>query len=205
MKRIDFVSLLQKLQQFGPSLAGVFTYSDLMNLMGAPSELQGKRTLRRLVREGALFKVQRGFYVTADADPWVLACQLKKGACISMDSVLARNGLIGTIPARTVSAVYPGQGRKAIETPLGSIRYYSIKKELLFGSTRLKNGVVAADSEKAYLDMLYYYVKGARFVVDPLADVSLWRLDLKKLRKYLKAYRNPKFVKFVEGQIREVS
>src|SRR4030095_14611221 len=104
---------------------------------------------------------------------------------------------------RSVSVVYGGTGRKTLETAFGSLRYFSIKKDLMFGTTFLKNGVVAADSEKAYLDLLYFYMKGARFVIDPLQDVALWKLNRKKLRKYLKAYKNPKFVKFVEGLVRE--
>src|SRR5215831_1168898 len=104
-----------------------------------------------------------------------------------MDSVLAKNGLVGTIPRYSVSLVYPGR-KTTIETPFGSsVRYFSIRPDLIFGISTLKNGVKVADSEKAYLDLLYYYTKAARFVIDPLKDVSLWKLDLKKIKKYLKA------------------
>ena len=204
MKRqISLTLLLERIQKFGSELGGVFTYSDLCILIGSGSDLKNKRTIARLLKEKVLFKVQRGFYVTAQVDLWVLASQIKKDSYISMDSALARNGLIGTIPAYRVSSVYPGAGRKAIETPFGSLRYFSIKKDLIFGTTRMKTGVRVADSEKAYLDTLYFYTKGVRFVMDPLRDVNRKKLDLKKLKKYLKAYKNPKFVKFVEGLIDE--
>jgi len=205
ISRFSLTRLTQKIQEFSPSLGGVFTYSDLFNLIGSESKLKNNRTILRLLQEEVIFKVQRGFYITPNVDLWVLACQLKKTACISMDSVLARNALIGTLPTRSVSTIYPGMGRKTVETPFGNLRYFSIKKELIFGTSRLKNGIIVADSEKAYLDLLYYYVKGARFVIDPLKDISLSKLDLKKIKKYLKAYKNPKFVKFVEGQIREIA
>lgn len=119
-----------------------------------------------------------------------------------MDSVLARNGLIGTIPARSVSLIYPGNTQN-IETPFGRLRFFKIKRDLIFDAQKIKGGVTVASSEKAYLDLLYYYTKGARFVIDPLRDVDLWKLDFGKLRRYLKVYRNPKFIKFVEGLIRE--
>jgi hypothetical protein len=56
-----------------------------------------------------------------------------------------------------------------------------------------------ADTEKAFIDLLYFYVKGARFLIDPLKDVNIEKLDRKKLLAYLKKYKNPKFVKFVKG------
>jgi hypothetical protein len=194
--------LLDRVRKLSPTLGGVFSYGDLFNLIGAGSEQRNKRAIKRLVKEGVLFKVQRGFYVTKEHDLWQLGCRLQKKAYVSMDSVLAKNVLIGTIPRRSVSLVYPGIRRKVVETPAGTVRFFSIRKDLIFGTSRLANGVSVADSEKAYLDLLYYYVKGSRFVVDPQKDVDVWKLDRGKLRKYLRRYRNPRFVAFVEGRIK---
>lgn len=194
--------LLDRIQKLGPTLGGVFSYGDLFNLIGAGSDQRNKRAIKRLVQAGVIFKVQRGFYVTREPDLWQLGCRLKKNAYVSMDSVLAKNLLIGTIPQRSVSLVYPGIRRKVVETPVGTVKLFSIKKDLIFGTSRLANGVSVADSEKAYLDLLYYYAKGARFVVDPLKEVNIRKLDRAKLRKYLRKYRNPRFVAFVEGSIR---
>lgn len=201
-KAPSLVSLIRRIQKLGPTLGGVFSYGDLFNLIGAGNEQRNKRAIRRLVRDGVLFKVQRGFYVTEGFDLWQLGCRLQKKAYVSMDSVLAKNLLTGTIPRRSASLVYPGIGRKAVETPAGTITFFSIQKELLFGTSRLPNGVAVADSEKAYLDLLYYYSKGARFVIDPLRDVDVAKLDQVKLRKYLKKYRNPRFVAFVKGSLK---
>jgi hypothetical protein len=194
--------LIGRIKKLGPTLGGVFSYGDLFNLIGAGNEQRNKRAIKRLVREGVLFKVQRGFYVTEEPDLWQLGCRLQKKAYVSMDAVLAKNLLTGTIPRRSVSLVYPGIGRKIVETPVGTITFFSIKKELIFGTSRLANGVAVADSEKAYLDLLYYYSKGARFVIDPLRDVDVAKLDRARLRKYLRKYRNPRFVAFVEGSLK---
>lgn len=202
MKNKGFLSLLvERIQKFGPSLGGVFSYGDLFNLVGHSSPQANKRTIRNLVRDGFIFKVQRGYYITRNPDLWVLACRLNKKAYVSMDSVLAKNALIGPLPT-SVTLVYSGWGRKIIKTPFGDLRFYSTKGPR-FGTLRLPNGVVAADNEKAYLDLLYYYCRGVRFVVDPRTDVHLWRLNIKKIRKYLRFYRNPKFRKFVEEQFDE--
>jgi len=203
MKMVPQSQLAERIGRFSADLGGVFAFSDLWNLIGLHSSDRTAKVVNRLVRDGVLFKVRRGVYVTKEPDLWVLACRLKQNACISLDSVLAKNGLIGTVPVRSVSAIYPGN-TTTVQTPAGRVRFFKIKKDLIFGTVKAPNGVTTADSEKAYLDLLYYYTKGASFVVDPLKDVDLWKLDPRKLRNYLRSYKNPKFRKFVEGVIRDL-
>lgn len=203
MKSPTIGTLIERFQRLSASMGGVFSYGDLFNVIGAGSALGNKRKIKRLIREGVLFKVQRGFYVTKKPDLSVLACRLKKSAYISMDSVLAGAGLVGTLPVAAVSAVAPGIRKRIVQTEWGAIRFFSLKKDLIFGVSTLPSGVRVADNEKAYLDMLYFYTKGARFVIDPVTEVSLAKLDRKRLMSYLRRYRNPKFVKFVKGLTNE--
>lgn len=203
MKNTPFLPIVDRIRGFSPELGGVFSFADLWNLSGLGSSDRTAKVVNRLVREGVLFKIRRGIYATKDADLWVLACRLKERACISMDSVLAKDGLIGTAPARSVSVVYPGKP-SVLQTPIGRVRFFKIKKDLLFGAVQEDNGVLRADNEKAFLDLLYFHTKGATFVVDPLKDVDLWKLDVEKIRDYLRHYKNPKFRKFVEGTIRDL-
>ncbi len=204
MNKSSLLQVTKDIQRLASAQRGVFTFTDLWNIIGLHSSDRIAKMVTRLVREKVLFKIRRNIYTTDNPDLWILAVHLKQNAYISMDSVLARNGLIGTIPERSVSLVYPGPP-ESVETPFGLLRFFKIKKDLVFGIQREQFGIPVADSEKAYLDLLYYYMKGARFVIDPLRDVDLWKLDGKKIRKYLRAYKNPKFVAFVEGLIREKS
>jgi len=193
---------IERIGRLGPSQGGVFSYADLFNLLAAGSALQNKRIIQRLVREKALRKIQRGFYVAGAVDLWLLATRLKPGSYVSMDSVLAKNGLVGTVPEGSVSAVRPGGVGTTLETSEGTLRYFGIQRDLDFGFSTRPDGVPVADNEKAFLDLLYYYQKGARFVFDPRNEVNVRKLDGKRLKKYLKSYRNPKFLKFVEGVLR---
>lgn len=202
-KTVSLSTLIQRVEKLGAELGGVFSYTDLFHLIGTGSNLQNIRTIQKLIREQVLFKVRRGFYVTRRPNLWVLACRLKKKSYISMDSVLAKNGLIGTVPQGSVSVVYPGLRRETVDTPFGILRFFSIKKDLLFGISNQLNGVYVADNEKAYLDLLYYRAKGAKFVIDPLHEINLGELDRKKLERYLKKYKNTKFVSFVRGVLNE--
>jgi len=201
-ERVRFAEILQNIQKLAPGQRGVFTFSDLWNLIGLFSSDRTAKVVSRLVREKVLFKIRRNIYTTDKPDLWLLAVQLKENSYVSLDSVLARNGLIGTLPERSVSLVYPGPP-ETVKTPFGRLRFFKIKKDLLFGIEPNTAAVPVADNEKAYLDLLYYYNKGARFVIDPLQEVDIGKLNLKKLRNYLRRYRNPKFVAFVEGMIHE--
>jgi hypothetical protein len=191
--------VIERIRGLSASMGGVFSYGDLFNAIASGSAIKNKRMIKRLTREGVLFKVQRGYYVTKKPDLPSLACRLKPSVYVSMDSALAMNGIIGTVPEGTVSAVGPEIRKRTVEIPWGTIRFFSIKKYLIFGVSSLPNGVRIADNEKAYLDMLYFHAKGARFAIDPIHEVNVRKLNHKKLKKYLSFYRNPKFVRFVKG------
>ncbi len=202
--RPTITTLSETIRRLSPSMEGVFSFADLCNLVAAGSALQNARTIQRLRRDGVLTKICRGFYTTSDPNLWVLASRLRADTCISMDSVLAQNGLVGTIPERSVSAISASGRKRTITTPHGTIRFFSIQRSLLhIGSTRLPNGVTVADNEKAFLDTLYFFTKGARFVFDPRNEIALRKLNEKKIATYLRAYRNPKFKTFVTGVLHE--
>ena len=192
----------QLVAQFTDNQRGIFRISDLSNLFRAPSRLTLMRTITTLCKMGILTRIQRGFYVAAQFNTWMLAQTLAPKSYASMDSVLAKNGLIGTVPERSLSIVDTRRGR-TITTPQGIIRSFAIQPDLRFGYQFDKNGVAIADSEKAFLDLLYFYTKGQRFVIDPRNEVDISKLNRKKLNDYLKHYKNPKFIQFVKGLLNE--
>lgn len=194
-KLIQLYEIVDKLRK---NTGGIFSYAELSNIIASRSPLQNSRTLARLTREGVLSKICRGFYVTKNFDLWMLTARLEPKATISMDSILAKEGLIGTVP-KNVSAVVSGKRKRCIVTNSGDILIHSISKELDFGITALNNGIRVATPEKAYLDLLYFYQKGTRFVIDPLQEVDTLKLNRKLIAKYLANYKNPKFVQFVKG------
>ncbi len=196
------VRLVSAIEELAPGMGGVFSASDLANIIGGGSDLANARMRGRLVREGMLTRIQKGMYVTASCDLWVAAARVSGQSYVSMDSVLARNGLTGTVPVRSVSAIHPGR-KRVIETVAGTIYLHALSEELFFGIDRRSDGVRVADSEKAFIDLLYYHTKGVRFAIDPRRDVALHKLDGSRIARYLKRYRNPKFVAFVKGVLGE--
>ncbi len=197
-KRISIIPITEKLRGYDSEMGGVYTTADLYNLIGELDLEAKRRTLRRLLREGVLSRVARGTYMSKNPDLGVLASALIPQGYISADNILAKNGLIGTVPAKRMIIVSPKR-KRVYSTPYGEIWNLQIQKNLMFGFTEARGGMKLADNEKAFLDLLYYFQKGMRFVVDPYGGIDVWKLNSKKLKKYLKKYKNPKFVKFVEN------
>lgn len=200
-KSISIPQLIEKIKSQGPDFGGVFTFAQLCHLIGYANEDRNAKVILRLTKVKVLEKVKRGFYILPSPDLWVLASRLNTKAYISMDSVLARAGLIGPVPEKRVLAIHPGQRKQSFETSYGSVVIFSMAPHLYFGFKKNRQGILIADPEKAYLDLLYFHLKGKRFVIDPYQDVQVWKLKPKKIKAYLKAYKNPKFIQFVRDQL----
>lgn len=198
MKQTQIVADINRL---APDQRGVFSISDISNLMPIGPALAVNRTVDRLVKAGTLIKIQRGLYVTPQFDLGALSRRIAPKSYVSMDTVLARNGLIGTVSKYSFSVIDIRRGR-TIKTPRGPIRFYAIQPDLRFGF-EYQGAVAFADSEKAFLDILYFYTKGHRFVTDPRNEVDVSKLNRKKINEYLRHYKNPKFIQFVKGLLNE--
>ncbi len=189
--------LTEKIVKFALPLGGVFSLSDLYQLMEEKSLSAKKKKLAKLITSKIILRWQRGIFSTQNFDPWLLAHHLNPKGYISLDSVLSKNGLAGTISKQSVSLVIPLRNRIITKNNF-TFSFYKAASPLFFGYSRNEQGVAVADNEKAYLDLLYFYVRGYRFSVDPFIDVNLNKLNKEKYFLYLKKYNNPKFAKFAE-------
>jgi hypothetical protein len=126
------MDLARKVREESEALSGVFLYSDFFNMLPVLSKRKVQRWIVRLIEEGVITKVKKEIYVTKNPDLWVLAARLSPGGYISMDNVLSKNGLIGTIPARRVF-ILSSLAKRIYETPAGLIYALQIKKDLMFG------------------------------------------------------------------------
>lgn len=199
---IKLAMAVEKIIEFSPQMKGVFSIADLAGIIAGGTSLYNQRMINKLVRAGIISRVLKGFYVTKNCDLWTLSARINESSYVSMDSALAMHGLIGSIPQRSLSVVCKGR-KRTINAPCGSIHFYSILPEFFFGFSKLSSGVSVADPEKAFIDLIYFYVKGASFLIDPLKDVNIEKINKNKLFIYLKKYKNPKFVKFMKSFFRK--
>lgn len=198
-KTVSDQNVQKKLSKFETDMGGVFTTSDLYHLMGAQNPIANQRALKRFETGAVLERVRRGVYVAENFDAFRLVSVLFPEAYVSLDTVLNAAGLVNTIRPKRISIVTFRRKTGAVRARDMTIDVYSLSKELYFGFERDSDGVLKACPEKAFLDLLYFHTRGYTFLFDPVSEVDTDRLDQKRIERFLKKYRNPKFVKFVKG------
>ena len=193
MKAISDSRLVSRL---AVAQAGVFSTADLQTALAEPHPAAFGRRIRVLLEHAVVFRFTRGFYVTEEFELPVLSQRIAPDSCISFETVLARNLVIGTSPNRRVVATKVGRTRRYASRGF-EIEHVGISAGLSF-SCEPQDGVRYANAEKAVLDVLYFHLRGRRYAFDIYSDMNLSRLDSGRLHEYLKRYRNPKFVAFAQ-------
>lgn len=196
-KQTNEMILTEKVIRFASQLGGVLSLSDLDQLLEKKSRSAKKKKLAKLITSKVMIRWQRGVFSIPDFDPWLLAHKLNPKGYVSLDSVLARNGLVGPLTKQSVNLVVPTRNKTIIKNNF-IFSLYHAAPHLFFGFSRNEQGVAVADNEKAFLDLLSYFIRGYRFAVDPLVDVNLSKLNKEKYFFYLERYKNQKFIKFAE-------
>src|SRR4030042_4569708 len=100
-----------KIQKISEDLQGVFKLSDLQILLKSENLATMHNRIGALERIGILKRFCRGIYITRDFSKDMLSSTINPLAYISMGTILAKNGLIGTIPINRLFAVRVGRNR----------------------------------------------------------------------------------------------
>ena len=116
-----------------------------------------------------------------------------------MECILADALIIGTELSHEIKAIKIGKKRK-FAGDQGRIIYLGIAGHLYFGFQKQQNVNIAV-KEKAFLDTLYYYMKGIRYYFDIYSDIDTTKLKASLIKSFLGKYRNPKFISFVRNYI----
>lgn len=191
------LAIFKKISNYESEFKGVFTLSDLKNLLNPSNNLKFHRQVKSLEKQGVLTRFTRGFYVSASFNLEFLSQRICENSYLSLATILSKNLLIGSVPRQTVFAVKVGRSR-SYKSKLGNIFIFGLSEHLYFGFQTV-DGINVADSEKAFLDTLYFYQKGFKPYFNIYQDIAIDLLDKKKIKAYLKHYKNDRFVKFVEG------
>ena len=187
------------IRSLGPGQRGVFSKGDLQGALGERHPAAFFRRVNALVKRGVLRRFARGWYVSDQVDLSVLSQRIAPQSYISMESVLSEALMAGVSPELNVTAVKTGPSRVYEGCGL-RVTHLGVKPALVFGFSTT-GGVRRADAEKATLDTLYFHLRGRRYPFDVFSDIDYSVLNREKLRGYLKAYENPKFVAFVKGLV----
>lgn len=194
MNSISDAQLIRRLEK---AQRGVFAKCDLQTALAERHPAAFVRRVNVLLEHGILRRFCRGWYVTDGFDLATLSQRLAPDSYISFSTVLAKQLIIGPNPVNRIVAVKIGRPRRYANDGF-VIKHVSVSEGFIFGFS-VVDGVRYADAEKAFLDTLYFHLRGRRYPFDVYSDIAVDKLDQAKVGKYLKKYRNPKFVAFVEG------
>jgi predicted transcriptional regulator of viral defense system len=120
------------LRKYSSRMGGTFSTVDLRNLFGEQNQIMLHRRICTLAEAGILTRFCRGIYVLDGFSPEVLASRTIEESYLSLGTVLAKEMMIGSVPARTIYAVRVGKNRIFRGAQL-TIEYVGIKESLFLG------------------------------------------------------------------------
>ena len=161
--------------------------------------------LSRWAASGRVIRIHKGWYTLGEPfrrvrlDTNVVACTIKQGTYVSIQSALAYHGMIPEYVAETTCVT---TGRPLhFDSPVGRFRYRHIKREAFFGYQQEENGpqqAFIATPEKALLDLLYLTPGSAD--ADYLSEMRLQRieeLDTARMSRMAERFDTPRLVRAV--------
>ncbi len=186
MKGIELLKTLQKINK------PFYTISDLEKITALPRNSLYV-ALKRWEGGGIIDRVAQGIYTPMGSNVSLenIAAQLYIPNYLSFEYALAKTGILNLIPYTLTFATT----RKTMKYTLRkqAVEFRQISAQLFFGY-EMKDGMNIALPEKAFLDEVYFVVRGR-------ASLDFDELDVKKLsNKTLKDY-SKKFPPYVQSYI----
>ncbi len=195
---VKFINLFNKLSL---DQKGVFTLLDLKMIISPTSKVDLYRQIKKLIDQSLISNVCRGIYVASEFSIESLVLAIRPSALFSLEYALAFHNMIGTYTNQKVRPII-STNTKTIRGEKFIIDFKKMKTNLMFGF-EIINGVRIASKEKALLDTLYFYQSGTKFYFDIYSDIDLDGIDRNLIKEYLKHYKNPKFIRFVEDYLND--
>jgi len=168
---------------------GVITLGEIRSLFPEMRQITLLKWLKKLVESEVLIKVKAGLYASPSAEMRHISFKLDPGSYLSMDTVLSRLGLMGSIPGRHLKAIRVGSPRR-YSFKMGLIEHLSMSPAY-YGHFRMAEGALEAIPEKAFVDSCYYRFKGRHLNFNPESDVDLGALSMDLLMDCLAPHQGP--------------
>ena len=170
-----------------------------------------RRQLARWKAAGRVLQLRRNVYVLAapwrrvEPHPFVVANELHRPSCVSLQSALAYYGMIPeAVPVTTsVTTARP----VSLQTPLGRYLYRHIRPPAFFGYSRVRvfddQEALLADAAKALLDLVYLTPGGeAAEYLDSLRLEGLEAIPAEDLRRHARRWGRAKIMRAADAVLR---
>jgi predicted transcriptional regulator of viral defense system len=188
MKGIELLKTLQKINK------PFYTIADLEKITSLPRNSLYV-ALKRWEVAGIIERVARGIYIPMGGNISLenVAAQLYLPNYLSFESALAKFGILNLIPYTLTFATTRKTRKYTLRKQ--EVEFRQISPELFFGY-EMKNGMNIALPEKAFLDEIYFVVRGK-------ATLDFDELDLKKLSRKALKDNSKRFPTYVQNFIKD--
>ena len=162
--------------------------------------------LSRWVSNGRLVRIHKGWYTLREPfrrirlDLNVVACTIKRGSYVSLQSALAHHGMVPEYVSETTCVTTSRP--LSIDSPMGRIGYRHVKRNVFLGYRQEVSGkqeAYIALPEKALLDLLYL-TPGSddAAYIEELRLQASEQLDTYKMMRMAERFGTPRLLRAVE-------
>jgi len=189
MKGIELLKTLQKINK------PFYTIADMEKITALPRESLYV-ALRRWEVGGIIERVAQGIYVPMGSNISLenVAVQLYIPNYLSFESALTKHGILNLIPYTLTFATTRKTKKYTLQKQ--KIEFRQISSELFFGY-EMMNGIYIASSEKAFMDQVYFVLRGK-------TTLDFDELDTKKLSIKSLNELSRKFPAYVRSYIEKI-
>jgi len=187
------IELIRKFQTINKPF---YTITDLEKITGLPRKSLYVE-LQRWAAGGIIERVAQGIYIPMGGMISVenVAAQLYIPSYLSFESALSRHGILNLIPYTITYATTRKTRKYTIQKQ--EVEFRQIAAQLFFGF-EMKNGIYIALPEKAFLDEIYFVVRG-KVTLDP-DELDVKKLSTRTLKEWGKRF--PAYVQnYMENMI----
>jgi hypothetical protein len=187
----------------GPEMGGVFTTSDLANLLGTSEKSLLPKRIQALEALGIIKSFARGFYVVPNHfDPEALSQRMCPESYVSFEGGLAKCLVVGSVPRYRVDAIKIGRSR-LYRNDECTVEHFGVTPSV-FGGFMQDGLVKRALPEKAFLDCLYFHMRGRQLLFDLHEDLNMRILSRSKIEDHLALFGNKKFHVYVKRVLNDL-
>lgn len=149
----------------------VFTLPDLAIIWQQTDPDLIKAKINYYVKTGKILSPRKGVYTKSKYDPFELATKIYTPAYISLESILAKHGVIFQYSSQITAVSYIS---REIQVVNNHILFRRIKPEILTNLSGIENAgnYYMATAERAFLDSVYIY---GRTHFDNLSPIN-WKI-----------------------------
>ncbi len=187
---------LKALQTLQASGKKVFTSADLQKILQTNSNTYAYVLAGRLVKEGILEKVSKGYYTLTSNRPsdFELANVLYRPSYVSLDSALNYYGILVQSPQQVTSVT--SKLTKNITSGNKSFSYMHLDQKY-FGDYELVEGFLIATPEKALVDAMFATALGRSSL--SVEELNLQSVDKAKVKEIASRNTNRAFQNYFKS------